>query len=277
MSENSIKAYGSDLRKLERWSLGKGIDWISVGTADLQAFLADTLQGGAGIRSLARLVSTLRNFYAYLLREHVIEQNPAELLESPSIGRSLPVTPSEEEVERLLDAPDVTSLCGLRDRAMLELLYATGLRVSELVPLKRDQLNTQAGVIQVVGKGSKERLIPVGETALHWLEKYLAEGRMRLLKGRPSGILFPSRLGRVMSRQAFWLLIRKYSDVAQVRDGYSPHSLRHAFATHLLNHGADLRAVQSLLGHSDLSTTQIYTHIARERLKKLHATHHPRG
>lgn len=277
LSENTVKAYRADLAKLEHWLDKAGIDLISASFADLQRFLAAGINPQASLKSTSRMVSSLRGYFRYLVRQGVISEDPSALLESPSMGRSLPRTPTEAEVGKLLEAPDFQTIFGLRDKTMLELLYATGLRVSELVKLNLEQLNLQAGFVQVLGKGSKERLVPVGEVALHWLEKYLLESRPKILKGRLSEALFPSRLGQAMSRQAFWLLIQKYADSSELVGKYSPHTLRHAFATHLLNHGADLRAVQSLLGHADLSTTQIYTHVARERLKKLHAEHHPRG
>lgn len=277
LSKNTVKAYRADLAKLDNWLDKAGIDLISASFADLQRFLAAGINPQASLKSTSRMVSSLRGYFRYLVRQGVILEDPSALLESPSMGRSLPRTPTEAEVGKLLEAPDFQTIFGLRDKTMLELLYATGLRVSELVKLNLEQLNLQAGFVQVLGKGSKERLVPVGEVALYWLEKYLLESRPKILKGRLSEALFPSRLGQAMSRQAFWLLIQKYADSSELVGKYSPHTLRHAFATHLLNHGADLRAVQSLLGHADLSTTQIYTHVARERLKKLHAEHHPRG
>jgi integrase/recombinase XerD len=212
-----------------------------------------------------------------LLREKKIEVDPVALIDAPKIGRSLPKTLTEKDVDALLMAPDTSSLLGLRDRVLLEVLYATGLRVSELVGLLLNQVNLQQGVVRVTGKGNKERLVPLGEEAVSWLEKYLAGTRSDLLKGHVTDALFVTKRGTEMTRQAFWYLIKRYALQAEISSTISPHTLRHAFATHLLNHGADLRVVQMLLGHSDLSTTQIYTHVANERLKSLHHKHHPRG
>jgi integrase/recombinase XerD len=212
-----------------------------------------------------------------LLRQQLIADDPTRDVAMPKIGRPLPKSLSEADVERLLSAPDSEDTLGLRDRCMLEVLYATGLRVSELVGLRLDQLNLRQGVVRVTGKGSKERLVPLGEEAMRWLEQYLDTARAALLAGKPSDVLFPSRLGQMMTRQTFWHRVKLHALAAGIRSELSPHTLRHAFATHLLNHGADLRVVQMLLGHSDLSTTQIYTHIARQRLHDLHAQHHPRG
>ena len=228
-------------------------------------------------RSTARLLSSLRRFYQYLLREQLITDDPTAQIESPKLGRPLPKSLTEEQVEKLLQAPDAETALGLRDRAMLETLYATGLRVSELVGLTLQQANLQAGVVKVIGKGDKERLVPLGEEAVEWLQRYLNEARAKLLHGQISDALFPTARGAAMTRQAFWYNLKRYTRVAGIETHLSPHTLRHAFATHLLNHGADLRVVQMLLGHVDLSTTQIYTQVARERLKQLHAQHHPRG
>ncbi|MGB1581963.1 MAG: site-specific tyrosine recombinase XerD, partial [Nevskiales bacterium] len=232
---------------------------------------------GVSARTSARQLSSLRRFYRYQLRVGAIQVDPTQDIPSPSLGRPLPKTISEQQVEDLLAAPNVDDPLGLRDRSMLELMYATGLRVSELVTLTVPQLSQQQGVLRVVGKGGKERLVPIGEEALHWLQRYLLQARTELMKGRASDYLFPSRKAEHMTRQNFWHIIRRYAQAAGIRSELSPHGLRHAFATHLLNHGADLRVVQMLLGHSDLSTTQIYTHVARARLKSLHAQHHPRG
>jgi integrase/recombinase XerD len=278
LSDNTLAAYRNDLAGLAAWLEGQGGDLLKASRADLQGYLSHRLQQGARPRSTARLLSSLRRFYRYGLREGMVSSDPSAQIESPKLGRPLPDTLTEREVEALLDAPDLDTDIGQRDRAMLELLYATGLRVSELVALRFDQVNLRHGVVRVMGKGSKERLVPMGEEAVSWVEGYLQHARGDLLKGvGPSDALFVTRRGGAMTRQAFWYLIRRYAEQAGIRKHLSPHTLRHAFATHLLNHGADLRVVQMLLGHSDLSTTQIYTHVARARLKDLHATHHPRG
>ena len=222
-------------------------------------------------------MSCLRGFYRHALRLGLIEQDPTLDVAMPRLGRPLPKSLSEADVEALLRAPDVGEALGLRDRCMLEVLYACGLRVTELVSLRLDQINPRQGVLRVTGKGRKERLVPLGEEALSWLERYLVEARPELLAGQPSDVVFPSRQARQMTRQTFWHRIKLHAGQAGIGAELSPHTLRHAFATHLLNHGADLRVVQMLLGHSDLSTTQIYTHVARHRLRELHASHHPRG
>jgi len=239
--------------------------------------LAWRLDQGYKPRSTARFLSGLRGFFRYLLREKLIAVDPTLQVEMPQLGRPLPKSLSEADVEALLQAPDLGEAIGQRDRAMLEVLYACGLRVTELVSLTLDQVNLRQGVLRVMGKGSKERLVPMGEEAVVWLERYLRGGRAELLNGRPSDVLFPSLRGEQMTRQTFWHRIKHQAQVAGIDKSLSPHTLRHAFATHLLNHGADLRVVQMLLGHSDLSTTQIYTHVAKARLQQLHAQHHPRG
>ncbi|HFD79931.1 MAG TPA: site-specific tyrosine recombinase XerD [Gammaproteobacteria bacterium] len=277
LSDNTLAAYRRDLWALGAWLTERGTSLERARSEDLLAFLASRYRDGTALRSNARLLSSLRRFYRYLLREGRRSDDPTTHIESPKMDRPLPHTLSEAEVEALLAAPDVASAVGLRDRAMLELLYASGLRVSELVSLDADRLNTGQGVVRVLGKGNKERLVPVGEEALGWLARYLREGRAPLLKGGHSERLFISRKGTGITRQAFWYRIRRYAVTAGIRGHLSPHTLRHAFATHLVNHGADLRVVQMLLGHSDLSTTQIYTHVARERLRQIHEAHHPRG
>jgi integrase/recombinase XerD len=274
LSRNTLAAYRSDLEAFAAW-LKTPLERASRGR--LQDYLADCVARGARPRTTARLLSSLRRFYRYLVREGVVAADPTALLESPKLGRPLPKSLSEEQVERLLAAPDTQTLLGLRDRAMLETLYATGLRVSELVAVTLPQLNLQAGVVKVIGKGNKERLVPLGEEAIEWLQRYLGETRGTLLRGAPSDALFPTARGAAMTRQAFWYNLKRHAQAAGIETHLSPHTLRHAFATHLLNHGADLRVVQMLLGHADLSTTQIYTQVARERLKQLHARHHPRG
>ncbi|MEN8170071.1 MAG: site-specific tyrosine recombinase XerD [Pseudomonadota bacterium] len=277
LSENTLSAYRSDLQSLARWLRRNDSELLHAARHDLLAYLQKRVEEGAKPRSSARLLSSMRRFYRYLLRESLLKEDPSARIDAPKLGRPLPKTLTEEEVERLLAAPDITTPMGLRDRAMLELLYASGLRVSELVNLLLLQVNFQQGVVKVMGKGSKERLVPLGEEALHWLQRFMRDGRGLLLGDKRSEALFPSKRGSAMSRQAFWQLIKRYAVQGGISKSLSPHTLRHAFATHLLNHGADLRVVQLLLGHSSLSTTQIYTFVAQERLKGLHRTHHPRG
>ena len=278
LSKHTLSAYQSDLKGLSKWSAaGQASELLLLDKVDLQAYLAYRFEQGIQARSTARMLSTFRRFYQYLIRENQLSIDPSALLESPKLGRPLPKTMSEREVEALLEAPDIDDPLGLRDRAMLELIYATGLRVSELVGLEIYGANLQQGVVRVTGKGSKERLVPMGEEALSWIDHYLKNARADLLGVAISDKLFVTRRGGGMTRQTFWHMIKRYAQRAGISSTLSPHVLRHAFATHLLNHGADLRVVQMLLGHSDLSTTQIYTHIAKERLKDLHAQHHPRG
>jgi integrase/recombinase XerD len=226
---------------------------------------------------VSRLIASLRRFYRFSLRENRIAVDPTLQIESPKLPRSLPKSLSEDDVVALLNAPNLNDSIGLRDRAMLEILYASGLRVSELVELKVTEVSLSEGVVRVTGKGSKTRLVPMGEVAVDWISRYLNEARPVILEKRLSDSLFVTQRGGSMTRQAFWYLIKRYALLAGIHKAMSPHVLRHAFATHLLNHGADLRVVQMLLGHSDISTTQIYTHVARERLKQLHTAHHPRG
>jgi len=275
LSANTLQAYRSDLRHFLQWLHARGGRLSGTGAADVQAFLAQ--QGGRSVRTVARRLSTLRRLFQYLLRTGRVHVDPTANVESPRLGRSLPKSMTEAEVEALLQAPDSRADAGMRDRAMLELLYATGLRVSELVGLRMDQVNLRQGVVRVLGKGGKERLVPLGEEAVSWLERYLGAARPALLRHQPGSTLFPGNRGTPLTRQAFWHAIKRHARKAGIAGNISPHVLRHAFATHLLNHGADLRVVQMLLGHADISTTQIYTHVARERLKKLHAAHHPRG
>ncbi len=277
LSEHTLAAYRSDLSAFARWLGKRRRSLLDAREGDVQKYLSERLGQGLKARSSARLGSSLRRFYRYQVREGRLREDPTARLASPRLGRPLPKALSEAEVERLLAAPDTGTPLGLRDRAMLEVLYATGLRVSELVGLVMDQLNLTQGLVRVTGKGGKERLVPLGEEALDWLKRYLAEARPALVPGRPSDHLFPGRDGGGLTRQAFWYRVKAHARAAGIETALSPHTLRHAFATHLLNHGADLRVVQMLLGHSDLSTTQIYTHVARERLKSLHARHHPRG
>lgn len=274
LSRNSLASYRLDLAAFAGWLAGRGSSLLRVDEVTLREYLAHRFHQRANSRSVARALSCLRGFYGYWLREKRVATNPTALIQSPKIGRLLPKSLTEMDVERLLAAPDLNMPLGVRDRAMLELLYATGLRVSELVGLTVTQLNLRQGVVRVNGKGGKERLVPVGEEALAWLERYLREVR----GGQVVDALFPgARGGGGMTRQAFWHRIKYWARVAGIDKPLSPHTLRHAFATHLLDHGADLRVVQLLLGHRDLSTTQIYTHVAQSRIKALHAAHHPRG
>lgn len=275
LSENTLSAYGSDLRIFAKW-LGKK-PMLEVDGSRISEFLASRFDEGIGNRSTARILSSLRRFYGYYIRENAIGADPTALIESPRLGSPLPGSLSEKDVELLLEAPEISHSLGFRDKTMLETLYATGLRVSELVNLKFEQVSFRQGVVRILGKGSKERLVPVGEVAMSWLERYIAQPRQLLLGERPCDYLFVTNRAESMTRQAFWHIIKRHAKKAGITKELSPHTLRHAFATHLLNHGADLRVVQLLLGHSDLSTTQIYTHIARERLKDLHSKYHPRG
>jgi len=275
LSENTLSAYRSDLIHFSLWLQAKKVDLAKVDPKDVLAYLSSSESVSA--RTVARRLSSLRRLYEYLLREDQIKQNPVSNVDAPRLGRSLPKTLTETEVEKLLNAPDTEQATGARDKAMLELLYATGLRVSELVGLTIQQANLRQGVVRVTGKGNKERLVPMGEEANLWLERYLSSARSEILKNALSDAMFPSNRGKAMTRQTFWHMVKRYAKSAEIKKTLSPHILRHAFATHLINHGADLRVVQMLLGHSDISTTQIYTHVARERLKDLHAEHHPRG
>jgi integrase/recombinase XerD len=278
LSANTLSAYQSDLRAFTLW-LGRerGHGLAEASRIDLLDYLAVLSLAGRKPRSAARLVSCLRQFYQHLLRQGLIAEDPSARLDAPKLGRPLPKTLTEAEVDALLTAPPTDDPRGQRDRTMLEVLYATGLRVTELVTLTPQSVSLVQGVVRVVGKGDKERLVPLGEEAVAWLDRYLAAARPDILQGRVCGYLFPTSRSCCMTRQAFWLLIKRYALEAGISKTLSPHTLRHAFATHLLNHGADLRVVQMLLGHSDLSTTQIYTHVARERLKQVHARHHPRA
>jgi len=277
LSVNTLSAYRSDLHGYAQWLRSRQLRLERVAREHLLEYLAHSVTAGARPRTTARLLSSLRRFYRYLLREGVVQEDPTALVDSPRLGRPLPKSLTEEQVELLLAAPDTETALGLRDRAMLETLYATGLRVSELVGLTLTQVNVGMGVVRVVGKGNKERLVPLGEEALAWLDDFIKQGRAQLVRGHETDALFPTARGAPMTRQAFWHNIKRYARTAGIESNLSPHTLRHAFATHLLNHGADLRVVQMLLGHADLSTTQIYTQVARERLKSLHARHHPRG
>ena len=278
LARNTLEGYRRDLVQFRAWLHSRhprGL--LEADKADLLAYLAHRVASGARPRTTGRLLSSLKRFYRHALRQGHTAHDPTLTIDAPKLTRPLPKTLSEADVEALLAAPDVATDLGLRDRAMLETLYASGLRVSELVALTVVTVSCDTGVVRVMGKGSKERLVPLGEEALAWIGRYLAEARPRLLGARTAAALFVTRRARAMTRQAFWHLIRRYARQAGIAPAISPHVLRHAFATHLINHGADLRVVQMLLGHSDISTTQIYTHVARERLKALHAKHHPRG
>jgi len=277
LSANTLGAYRADLVSLRRWLADRDVSLIYATRSDLLAFIAWRTEQGAKPRSTARQLSSFRRFYRFLLRESVIQEDPTIKIDMPRIGRSLPQSLTEGEVEALLAAPDVSDPLGHRDRTMLEVLYATGLRVSELINLKQSEINLNQGVLRIVGKGDRERLIPLGDESQNWIREFIAGPRTEILLERQTDYLFPTRRGERMTRQAFWHIIKRYSKAADISSKMSPHTLRHAFATHLLNNGADLRVVQMLLGHSDLSTTQIYTHVARTRLKELHSEHHPRG
>jgi integrase/recombinase XerD len=278
LADLTLAAYRTDLQAFGSWLEKERKQALNTAVAgDIEAYLAWRFARLTQPRSAARYTSALKRFYRYLLRENLIAADPTLNLDSPKLPRSLPKTLTEVDVERLLDSADVGSPLGLRDRAMLETLYATGLRVSELVGLKLTAVNLNDGVLRVTGKGNKDRLVPLGEEAVQWLRRYLAESRPLLLERQLSNAVFVTTRGDGMTRQAFWYLIKRRAHAAEITRPLSPHTLRHAFATHLLNHGADLRVVQMLLGHSDISTTQIYTHVARERMKQLHAAHHPRG
>ncbi len=278
LSANTLSAYRADLMGIAVWLVERDLMLFTVQHGDILDYLSLRAKAHARARSVARLVSCLRRFYQYQVREGRLQVDPTARIESPRLGRPLPKVLTEAQVDTLLSAPVTDEVLGLRDRAMLELLYASGLRASELVLLQVTQLNLIQGVVRVTGKGGKERLVPVGEESVAWLERYLREARPVMLKGQRCDTLFVTQRGAGMTRQAFWCIIKRYGVIAGIdADRLSPHTLRHCFATHLLNHGADLRALQMLLGHSDLSTTQIYTHVAAERLKSLHATHHPRG
>jgi len=278
LSDNSLSSYRRDLRQFNDWLVKyKASSVVGADRSSLQAYLGARLELGRSPRSTARFLSCVRGFYHYLLREGRITVDPTLDVDSPKLGRPLPKSLSEAEVDKLLRTPDLEEALEFRDRTMLELLYACGLRVTELTSLQVSQISLNQGVVRVFGKGSKERLVPMGEEALSWLQRYMAGPRMELLKGLPSDVVFPSRRGTQMTRQTFWYRIKIYARRAGIKQDLSPHTLRHAFATHLLNHGADLRVVQMLLGHSDLTTTQIYTHVAKQRMQELHAQHHPRG
>jgi integrase/recombinase XerD len=277
LSPRSIESYGRDLLTLGRYAEGAGVALTALSVHDLEAFVRQLMAEGYAPRSVARVVAGVRGFYKHLLVDRAIAANPAEDLRPPRAWRELPRYLSLEEVDRLLDAPDVSTPRGLRDRTLIELLYATGLRVSELVGLKPPDLHLEAGYLTCLGKGDKQRVVPVGAQATEWMRRYLREGRPALLKGQTSAWLFPSGRGSApLTRVGFWKLLKRYAVQSGVTTDVSPHMLRHSFATHLLDRGADLRAIQMMLGHADLSTTQIYTHVLEARLKQLYDAHHPR-
>ena len=279
LARNTLESYRRDVTQFAAWLAAQGEGGLlAAGPGHLHRHLAWRVQARkASPRTTGRLVSALKRFYRFALQEGLRRDDPSADIEAPRIPRSLPKSLSEAEVEALLAAPDSGTDLGLRDKAMLETLYASGLRVSELVGLKVLQVSLDMGVVRVLGKGAKERLTPLGEEALDWIQRYQKLARPAILGARKSDALFVTARGAPMTRQAFWGLVKRYAARAQIRSAISPHTLRHAFATHLINHGADLRVVQLLLGHADISTTQIYTHVARERLKKIHEKHHPRG
>ena len=276
LSKNTLESYRLDLTSFSLWLSTQNKQLLTVDQADIKQYLAVKFPLSKP-RSISRLIASLRRFYRFLLRENKISLDPTIQIQSPKLPRSLPKSLNEDEVVALLNAPNIDEPIGLRDRAMLELLYACGLRVSELVGVKATEVSLSDGVVRVTGKGSKTRLVPMGEEAVDWISRYLSKARPVILQKRLCDALFVTNRGEAMTRQAFWHLIKRYSLLAGITKRMSPHVLRHAFATHLLNHGADLRVVQMLLGHADISTTQIYTHVARERLKQLHSMHHPRG
>jgi integrase/recombinase XerD len=279
LSRNTLDSYRRDLNKFSAWlEKHRDASILQATHGDIQGYLAQLVVAQkAKPSSTGRNISSLKRLFRYLLRQGKVSADPTLQIDTPKLPRNLPKSLTEQDVEQLLAAPDVQTPLGQRDRTMFEVLYATGLRVSELVTLRVTQVSMDMGVVRVMGKGSKERLVPLGEEALDWLRRYLADGRGVLLDGQTCDAMFVTARGEGMTRQMFWYLVKRHAKHGGLNKPLSPHTLRHAFATHLLNHGADLRVVQMLLGHADISTTQIYTHVARERLKSLHARHHPRG
>lgn len=278
LSDNTTAAYKRDLKLYQIWLQDvKQSSAENTSQEDIEDFLYHLQNEGRKEKSNARLLSTLKRFYQWATSNEFFDVDPTALVKAPKLPKSIPKVITEEQVEKLLYSPDEYTPLGIRDRAILELMYASGLRVSELVELPFEQLNLSAGLVQVTGKGNKERIVPIGEVAIEWIEKYINESRPSLVKNKWVDTLFVSRIGRPMTRQTLWHRIKNLAFDVGIHMNISPHTLRHAFATHLINHGADLRTVQLLLGHSDLSTTQIYTHVAKERLHKLHQQHHPRG
>ena len=278
LSENTVQSYRLDLTALCDWLDKNDLSLETLDAVDLQGFLGERLEKGYKATSTARMLSAMRKLFQYLYREKYRVDDPSAVLSSPKLPSRLPKYLTEQQVSDLLNTPDVDVPLELRDKAMLELLYATGLRVTELVSLTIENMSMQQGVVRVIGKGNKERIVPMGEEAAYWLRQFMLYGRPVLLNGQSSDVVFPSQRAQQMTRQTFWHRVKHYAILADIdAEALSPHVLRHAFATHLVNHGADLRVVQMLLGHTDLSTTQIYTHVAKERLKRLHERFHPRG
>ena len=278
LSENTVQSYRLDLTALCDWLDKNGLSLETLDAVDLQGFLGERLEKGYKATSTARMLSAMRKLFQYLYREKYRVDDPSAVLSSPKLPSRLPKYLTEQQVSDLLNTPDVDVPLELRDKAMLELLYATGLRVTELVSLTIENMSVQQGVVRVIGKGNKDRIVPMGEEAAYWVRQFMLYGRPVLLNGQSSDVVFPSQRAQQMTRQTFWHRVKHYAILADIdADALSPHVLRHAFATHLVNHGADLRVVQMLLGHTDLSTTQIYTHVAKERLKRLHERFHPRG
>ena len=278
LSKNTIEAYGHGLSRFFNYVKRKGIEEVQgVGKFEVRAFLVVLKKQGLSTKTLLRNLVAIRSFFRFLIQEGILETNPLEEIESPKIAKTLPQILALKEVEKLLDQPDVRTPLGIRDRAMLEVLYATGMRVSELIQLPINQVNLEGGFVFVYGKGSKERIVPLGAEAMKWISLYLGTAREMLSRGKESRFLFLNRLGKGMSRQRFWHNLKAYGQKAGIGKRITPHLLRHSFASHLLERGADLRSVQMMLGHADISTTQIYTHVARERLKKIHQKYHPRG
>ena len=278
LSENTVQSYRLDLTALCDWLDKNGLSLETLDAVDLQGFLGERLEKGYKATSTARMLSAMRKLFQYLYREKYRVDDPSAVLSSPKLPSRLPKYLTEQQVSDLLNTPDADVPLELRDKAMLELLYATGLRVTELVSLTIENMSVQQGVVRVIGKGNKERIVPMGEEAAYWVRQFMLYGRPVLLNGQSSDVVFPSQRAQQMTRQTFWHRVKHYAILADIdADALSPHVLRHAFATHLVNHGADLRVVQMLLGHTDLSTTQIYTHVAKERLKRLHERFHPRG
>lgn len=277
LSDNTLSSYRTDLKKYSEWLTKNASDLLSAEQSTLQAYLSWRYQSQLSARSTARFLSTVRRFYGFCVQQNLMSQDPSLNITSPKLGKALPHSLTEQETLRLIQAPEVDTIIGARDKAMIELLYSSGLRVSELISLEMSQMGLRQGVLRIIGKGNKERLVPIGEDALLAIEYYLSHARQELLAGKTCDVVFLSTRAKQMTRQTFWHRIKFYAKQAGIKKHLSPHTLRHAFATHLLNHGADLRTLQMLLGHSDLSTTQIYTYVAKERLKQLHQTHHPRG
>lgn len=277
LSDATLSSYRSDLKLFSKWLQKQGKTLTNSAPSDIQQYLAERYSKQYSSRSTARFLSSARKFYRYLLQSNQIKVDPTQQIESPKIQPPVPKSLSEDEVDNLLSQPDLDTALGLRDKAMLELLYSSGLRITELISVEMNQIGFQQGVMRVIGKGNKERIVPIGEEALQSIAQYIRHGRAELANEKVSDWLFLSTRGQRMTRQTFWHRIKFYAKTAGIRKHLSPHTLRHAFATHLLNHGADLRTLQMLLGHSDLSTTQIYTYVAKERLKQLHSQHHPRG